>query len=194
MYAYCNNNPILGADSTGTIPVNTMHHMTDGGSISDEVRVNRMIAKHEADKARHAANKRDKRHAQGRFRKGEEQDVIYYLENNKSCWYRIAPVFRVPGEGGALSIGTIFMTEGEKRPGVVAHEYGHTMELLLRGPVRYLTATALPSVITANTIPDKHNGLPYEVIATMGGGAFGVGFEPTDAQKAWAIVYALLVP
>lgn len=63
--------------------------------------------------------------------------------------------------------------EGEREPSraLVVHEYGHTIQSLLLGPL-YLPVIGLPSLIWANLpvfVQKRRNGVPYSAFWTESG-------------------------
>ena len=70
-------------------------------------------------------------------------------------WYQGALVTLWPVKGGSLSLGMFaFLYDGWKPADreLLAHEYGHTVQSLLLGPL-YLLAIGLPSALWAGPSP-----------------------------------------
>lgn len=87
-------------------------------------------------------------------------------------WQRFgyAKIVYVPWKGGGLSMGLfIFMKDGHKDKkwtyNTRIHEYGHTWQCLLLGPLYYIVI-ALPSVIWCNCFAGyrKKNNVPYSAV------------------------------
>lgn len=82
--------------------------------------------------------------------------LLLFLGRQRRAWYRLALLTafergRFPfAQAGGVSLGMfIFAAQGKggrPDPGLVAHEYGHTLQSLLLGPL-YLPLVGLPSVL-----------------------------------------------
>lgn len=100
---------------------------------------------------------------------------IAYLICTKIKGYRwqhfgYARIVYVPWNGGGLSMGLfIFMKDQHKNKtwtyNCRIHEYGHTWQCLLLGPLYYFVI-ALPSVIWCNCFANyrKKNNIPYSAV------------------------------
>lgn len=74
----------------------------------------------------------------------------------------------LPGNRGGLSLGCflfVSVRDGEERRRLCAHEYGHTIQCLVLGPLYWLVV-ALPSVIWCHCFADyrKKRGVPYDAL------------------------------
>ena len=94
---------------------------------------------------------------------------LVFLALYKKCRherFNNAYITYVPWNAGGLSLGLfIFMKEGAKEPWTYntrIHEYGHTIQCLLLGPLYWLVV-ALPSAIWCNCFENyrKENNVSY---------------------------------
>lgn len=82
--------------------------------------------------------------------------------------FRNGIVTYLPGNRGGLSLGIfIFLSTGpgSDRLGLCAHEYGHTIQCLLLGPL-YWIVIAVPSVIWCHCFAGyrKRHGVSYDAL------------------------------
>ena len=82
--------------------------------------------------------------------------------------FRNAVVTGLPGNRGGLSLGVfIFLSVQDTRGSgrLCAHEYGHTIQCLLLGPL-YWVAVAIPSVIWYHFFAGyrKRHDIPYDAL------------------------------
>lgn len=80
--------------------------------------------------------------------------------------FRNSIVTYLPGNRGGLSLGIfIFLSAGpaEDNLSLCAHEYGHTVQCLLLGPLYWLVI-ALPSVVWCHCFDGyrRKHGIPYD--------------------------------
>lgn len=98
--------------------------------------------------------------------------------------FRNGVVTCLPGKSGGLSLG-IFIFIGARSAaesgGLCAHEYGHTIQCLVLGPL-YWIAVAVPSVVWRYLFDGyrKRTGIPYDALycerwATAWGRKWGGG-------------------
>ena len=142
LFSYCFNNPISLYDNTGRLP----EWIEDAlewinGAVSDIVEdiVNFDITNQSEEKA---------------------------LQSHFFSIYKGAPIVRIGGNR-SFSFGVIFLTkESNERPhpeDVVRHEYGHTIQLKLMGPIKYAIYIGIPSALDLGD--GDYYDKPWEVTA-----------------------------
>lgn len=96
--------------------------------------------------------------------------ICKYIVGLRTQKFGYARIVYVPWKGGGLSMGLfIFIKDGSKSKEWLydcrIHEYGHTWQCLLLGPLYYLVI-ALPSVIWCNCFAGyrKKNNVPYSAL------------------------------
>ena len=166
MFAYCNNNPIIFRDNTGT----RMEYVRfDSGAPVGFPSPN-------------AASQytRFGEKASTAMTNTEAQEV---LVANLVAFYKGRLVVKVPGSS-SFSFGIIFMgNDGDTD--LLNHEYGHTMQLKELGVIDYSTYVVLPSVICywgteLGVLPgENYYSYPWEYQADQYGGV-------TRTYKDWA--------
>ena len=99
----------------------------------------------------------------------DEQKV---LETKNFAFYKGVPVFRTDGDRSG-SFGAIFLTrETNQRTDaeeILRHEYGHTKQLEILGPVKYLACIGVPSYFEWGS-ESSYYRRPWELTASMFGG------------------------
>lgn len=82
--------------------------------------------------------------------------------------FRWARVTCLPGDRGGLSLGIFLFvsaSDGQAAQALRAHEYGHTFQCLLLGPL-YWAAVVLPSALWYHFLsgPLRRRGVPYDAL------------------------------
>ena len=170
MFAYCGNNPISYADSSGMLPLDNnrlrSHTTLNGGRNLCYGGISGVVRKEDPDwlKALDPANR----------------DAEVVLEAEYFAFYRGVPVVRLDCDMGiGFSFGFIVLDDFYKYNDygieTLEHEYGHTLHFLTIGALDYFSYTAIPSITgnlldRAELIPDKmYYNFPWEHIADMYG-------------------------
>lgn len=79
--------------------------------------------------------------------------------------FRNGVVSYLPGRWGGLSLG-VFLFLGEREdPGLRVHEYGHTIQCLVLGPL-YWPAVVIPSAVWYHCFARyrRRHGVPYDAL------------------------------
>lgn len=182
MFAYCSNNPVVCADTGGTIPsgiINPNAMARNGGSslrpISDKERKEQELQK------------------QARYLFNTNEEAVLNAEHH--AFYKGILYLKVPGYS-AFSFGMVFFGDKIDDKDLVRHEYGHTQQLTGVGVKDYMNYVVLPSVTCFwltdfKVIPrNMYYNLPWEYIANRYGdvpGYYSADYD-TAARAYWAVV------
>lgn len=79
--------------------------------------------------------------------------------------FRCALVTRLPDRWGGFSLGMFLFLGGRESRALLAHEYGHTLQCLLLGPL-YCLAVLLPSAVWFHCLGPcrRRRRLPYDAL------------------------------
>ena len=173
MFAYCNNNPTMYVDATGRRPKQFPICLEFDDEYIEPIDYSLL---------------------------DEEQEQ----ENGFASHYNGVEVIEVPFLGdSAFSLGKIYVGKGvANHERLLAHEYGHCMQLSEVGMEKYPEFVAFPSVVSycllqmgILTYGDYYN-LPWECYADMCGNAIrdhAAGAEES-AKNYWDIIKSLDYP
>ncbi len=153
MYAYCNNNPVMCADSTGTAPICNCPSCMSG--LEEE-------CANYSPKSFSPSNR-------GKYSilyPSEEQKVLAAdgIVRYKDTW-----VVKIPFMGNSsFSFGIIFMGPDADET-LLRHEYGHFLHMKQIGPINYWEYVAKPSLeLYWSGVPmEEYYNYPTEYIADM---------------------------
>ncbi len=165
MYAYCNNNPVMGYDPNGNIPwiPVTPANLYTTQKIAAKVAV--IYVKLAEDRRNYDEN---------------NDDPSIALECNYYSCYKgklvIRSPFSRPGSFGAIFIPYDMRTYDEKgydNSHYIMHEYGHTVQLNEMGAMKYLFCVGIPSVFewgSDSYYGNSYYDRPWELMADLYGG------------------------
>ena len=176
LYAYCNNNPVMGVDPTG--------HAAISRWISDLfTKVTAPLKKIYQDL---------KSDFKAVINKNTSEKVV--LDSNYFSFYNGTLVIHVPWTAAGMSFGVIFL--GTKRIDeskdqynrtieVLKHEYGHRLQLKEMGFFRYAWEVALPSFTIfwlqkVGKLQYDYNTYPWEADANKRGGSEIYKYDISD--------------
>jgi RHS repeat-associated protein len=153
MFAYCNNNPILYIDSSGSVPLVGRPHtvlVNDGAKTS----VTRVFINTVKKAYNYLTN----------------TDPDEALDSSSVAFYNGTPVIELPFMGqSAFSYGVIFVGPGVTGTNTLKHEYGHKIHYDLIGPTRYLKNVGIYSIlgfiVCGENGKDIYYSLPWEYVA-----------------------------
>ena len=172
MYIYCGNNPVRRIDITGNWWLeDAWDWATD--KLEDAWDWTTGVAEDAWDWTCNAAETvADTAVAVYDYVTNTDEQVV--LDAKFLAFYKGVPVIKLPIGTNAFSFGFIFLgDEVDKREDPIAtvqHEYGHSIQFLLLGPVKYTTTVAIPSVIGFLNETDDYYSQPWEYMADQLGG------------------------
>ena len=123
-------------------------------------------------------------------------DPMKVIESKKVSFYKGTPVVRTNFNRSG-TFGAIFLQrEGDElSPGLVAHEYGHTFQQLLLGPVPYLFWIMIPSAgewgvdRASEHYRESYYRRPWEALASIMGGDMRFIYSPSEQRNAIAHLF-----
>ncbi len=107
-------------------------------------------------------------------------------KSEKVTWYKGVPVYRV--DGNSSSFCAIFLTKYEfqgssghiwTQEETLRHEWGHSVQQLLYGPIMYLLRIGIPSAFI-----DNDDNTPWEITADLIGGV-NRPYNEDHVNKGW---------
>ena len=177
MFAYCGNNPVNCYDPSGNAYQGIYSQI----------------------------NYSEFEHSYGGHREnGQLAPQEFHLGLRKLESYNVVSVIEVPfGKDSAFSFGAIFVGSNvSDNPELLAHEYGHILQLREIGTDKYLIYVVVPSVtcyaLTSCGILswDNYYDRPWELIADLYGRENAYHSEQTTsrAEAYWSIVKSIEIP
>ena len=163
MYAYCNNNPAMGTDPTGEFFFNFIISIVSYAVMAVATLFDEDI-------------RNDMNNIGWNPFNDDETTVI---DSKKVSFYKGAPVFRGDyPDGRSFSFGALFLdnglsnantsSNGDPPEETVKHEWGHTIQLGLLGPINYGLGIGIPSCFGWSR--KDYYDRPWEVTADLFGG------------------------
>ena len=192
LYAYCNNNPIMFTDESGTIigwlaGVLAIFLFTPVGGIVTQVAVSSLSYVGMAVASIWDEDIRADMKAIGWDPFNSNGNLV--LSSNKVSFYKGVPVFRT-NNGRSGSFGAIFLKRGVDID-ELNHERGHNLQLMMMGLGTFGFSVGIPSPLElgrwANT---NYYGAPWETMADILGGVQGRKHSDEEIVNAW-IYYGL---
>ena len=112
---------------------------------------------------------------------------VVVLESNYFSAYRGALVIRFSVDNRSFSFGVLFIQRGldpmdESHQTIVRHEYGHFLDFLKIGPIAYLAAVGIPSILSKGN-PNYYE-LKWEASADNNVGIKREGISQETLQSA----------
>lgn len=105
------------------------------------------------------------------------------LESKKVSFYKGVPVFRF-NYARAGSYGLILLTNGLRERDVVQHEWGHNVQQLLLGPIKYGLCIGLPSALEWSN--RSYYDRPWEITADIFGGVTSRKHSNSDISRGYS--------
>ena len=178
-YAYCNNNPVIYSDHSG--------HSLSGAVAQACVSVLSYIGI--AIASIFDEDIRSDMDAIGWNPFNTDESAT--LNSNKVSFYKFVPVFKFESEKlSSFSFLGIFLNKKSMDENVLRHEYGHNVQQMLLGPVKYSLGIFAPSA-AYNVISREHDSLqelyysmPWERTAELFGGVIRTPSIPYASYSA----------
>ena len=129
-----------------------------------------------------------------------EQDLVNYDVNNTDINKVLAANHfsaykglhvRIWDRGSSMYYGgTIYLSKDDRFAGTLLHEYGHYIQVKQLGIIRWHIYVAIPSLISCYTDPNSHDRKPFEMHASLIGGAYGhkqfdLNSQEIEQAQAW---------
>ena len=105
------------------------------------------------------------------------------LSAEKVSFYKGVPIFKF-NHNRSGSFLAIFMTKGRENISTLRHEFGHNIQQLVLGPIKYLLCIGLPSwqEWSTRTYYDR----PWEITADIFGKVSSRKHSITDVQRGYS--------
>ena len=124
---------------------------------------------------------------------------IAVVESEKVSFYKGVPVIRINGfEGSSGTFLGIFLNRAVDNPEVLRHEWGHTIQQGIIGPLRFGITIAItsPSKLCERKWPENphYRNRPWEITADIFGGSPNLHSKEDIRAGWWYLAAALLFP
>ena len=108
------------------------------------------------------------------------------LRAEKVSFYKGVPVFKFnnPRSGSFLAI---FISKNQESINTLRHEFGHNIQQLILGPIKYLLCIGLPSWQEWSNRP--YYDRPWEITADVFGGVLSRKHDISDIQRGYSYLY-----
>jgi len=122
-------------------------------------------------------------------------DEYLVLDSEKVSFYKGVPTFRIAGDRSG-TFGAIFLTyetNNRQHPqDVVRHEFGHVIQQIYLGPIKYGLTIGIPSwqMIGPWAEDNRYYDAPWEITADMFGGVASRNHSFED--KAIGVIYFVI--
>ncbi len=184
MYAYCLNNPVMMADSTGNFAFCCVLLI----ALSSCVRKDNKVSGRKNEQAKKLAediNAYDP--------SNESAEVV--VEANYFSYYKGAVVVKTPFKG-SFSFGFIGLSSSDKNIDTLNHEYGHILQYNEMGGFDYFTDIAILSATAAELynqgkLPHNYFGSSWEADADRRGGVNRTSNNdpwPDGTESLWYLI------
>jgi len=105
------------------------------------------------------------------------------LASKKVSFYKGVPVFRFD-YNRAGSYGLILLTNGLRNTSAIQHEWGHNVQQLILGPIKYGLCIMLPSALQWSN--RSYYDRPWEITADIFGGVTTRKHSNSDTARGYS--------
>ena len=114
------------------------------------------------------------------------KDESVVSNSNKVSFYKGVPVFKTSGSSGSF-LGILLTKNGFKGTSghywspedILKHEWGHSIQQMIYGPIPYLINIGIPSAFI-----DNSDDVPWEITADLFGGV-NRNYNFNDVKRGW---------